>query len=103
MGVKLRAWLIPVSSEQSRRAVVPPQLLDAWTATLREWDWQSPATRDRNVRTIQRHYHVDKEVAAGVPPGLARDWCREGCPEPSAWIEAKLEAILSEDAHRSVA
>jgi hypothetical protein len=103
MGVKLRAWLIPVSSDQSRRDGVPPQLLDAWTATLREWDWQSPATRERNVSAIQSHYHVDQEVAAGLPPGLARDWCKEGRPEPATWIEAKLEAILSEDAHRSVA
>ncbi len=80
MGVKLRAWLIPVSAEQSRRDGVPAQFLDAWTATVREWDWQSPATRERNVSTIQNHYHVDQEVAAGLPPGLARDWCKRGSP-----------------------
>jgi hypothetical protein len=103
MGVKLRAWLIPVSSDQSRRDVVPPQLLAAWTATLREWDWQSPATRERNVRTILSHYHVKEEVVAELPPGLVRDWSKEGRPEPSTWIEAKLEAIVAEDEHRSVA
>ena len=99
----MRAWLIPSSSEQPRGDIAPPQLLDAWTASVREWDWQSPATRARNVGAIQRHYDVDREVAAGLPPGLARDWCREGRPEPSSWIEAKLESILSVEAHRSVA
>ncbi len=103
MGVKLRAWLIPVSTEQSRRDAVPPQLLDAWTASVREWDWQSPATRERNISAMQSHYHVDQEISAGLPPGLARDWCNAGRPEPATWIEAKLEAILTEDAHRSVA
>ena len=42
-------------------------------------------------------------IAAGLPPGLALDWCRAGRPDPSAWIEEKLDAILSEERHRSVA
>ena len=103
MGLKTLAWLIPTSSEQSHPAPVPSQLLEAWTATVREWDWQSPATRDRNMGAIRRHYQVDREVAAGIPPALVLDWCRSGRPEPSAWIEAKLEALLSEESHRSVA
>lgn len=101
MGV--RAWLIPVSIETSRSADAPPQLLEAWAATVREWDWKGPATRERNVTAILSHYHLARELAAGVPPGLALDWCREGRPEASAWIEAKLESILSEESHRSVA
>jgi hypothetical protein len=103
MGMRTRAWLIPASSDQSRTAAVPPQLLEAWTATVREWDWQSPATRERNVGVIQRHYRVDREVVAVLPRALALDWCRAGRPEPSGWIEAKLESILSAGRHRSVA
>jgi hypothetical protein len=103
VGAKQRAWLIPVSSEQPRSPGVPTQLLEAWTATVREWDWQGPATRERNVNAILSHYHVDRDAVTGVPPGLAADWCREGRPEPSAWIEAKLDAILSEESRRSVA
>jgi hypothetical protein len=103
MGMRTRAWLIPASSEQSRTAAVPPPLLEAWTAMVREWDWQSPAIRERNMGVIQRHYQVDHEVVAGLPPALALEWCRAGRPEPSMWIEAKLEALLSEVSHRSVA
>ncbi|HVC05143.1 MAG TPA: hypothetical protein VND88_10745 [Candidatus Acidoferrales bacterium] len=103
MGVKTRAWLIPASSEQSRGNRVPPQLLDAWTAIVGEWDWLSPAIRERNVGLIQRHYHDDRDVAAWLPSGLVRDWSRDGSPEPSTWIEAKLESILSDEGHRSVA
>jgi hypothetical protein len=101
--VKVRAWLNPVVSEESLAIHIPRQLLEAWRATVQEWDWKGPATRDRNVGVIQRHYHVDQEVAAGLPPGLALDWCRAGRPDPSAWIEEKLDAILSEERHRSVA
>lgn len=79
------------------------ELLAAWTATVREWDWQSPATRERNVGVIQRHYHVDQDIAAGLPPGLAHDWSRAGRPEPATWIEARLESLLSEEDRRSVA
>lgn len=103
MGVRTSAWLIPASSDQSRSAAVPPQLLDAWTATVREWDWQSPGIRERNVGVIQRHYRVDREVVAGLPPALALEWCRSGRPDPSAWLEAKLESLLSEGSERSVA
>jgi hypothetical protein len=103
MGVRTRAWLIHASSDQSRSAAVPPQLLAAWTAAVREWDWQSPATRERNAGLLQRHYRVERETVAGLPPALALDWCRAGRPEPSAWIGAKLESLLSEESHRSVA
>ena len=103
MGVKTRAWLIPASSEQSRGYPAPPQLLEAWTASVHEWDWQSPATCERNVSLIQRHYHDEREVATCLPPGLLRDWSRDGRPEPRAWIEAKLESILTDEDHRSVA
>ena len=103
MGLKSRSWLIPSSSEQSRGDLVPPQLLEAWTAIVREWDWQSPATCERNLGAIRQHYHVDREVAAVLPPGLAGDWCRAGRPEPSAWIEATLDSILSDEGRRSVA
>jgi hypothetical protein len=103
MSVKVRAWLIPVPGDESRKADVPPQLLEAWAAAVREWDWQGPATRERNVSLIQRHYHFDREAPAGLPPRLAVVWCRAGRPEPSAWIEATLNSLLSKEQHRSVA
>jgi hypothetical protein len=103
MAERVRAWLIPASSEHQGQIVVPPEFRDAWTTTVREWDWQSPAIRERNISAIQSHYRADPEVQAGLPPALAVDWCREGRPEPSAWIEARLESILAEEGHRSVA
>jgi hypothetical protein len=103
MSLRVRAWLIPVDGDKSRQVDVPPQLLEAWASAIREWDWQGPAMRERNVSLIQRHYDFDRGAPAGLPPQLALDWCRAGRPEPSAWIEATLASLLSEGRHRSVA
>jgi hypothetical protein len=82
---------------------VPQPLLQAWNAALREWDWRGPATLDRNVGAIRRHYHVGKAISNVPPAGLTEDWRRDRWPDPTAWIEAKLLAILGDQPQGDVA
>ena len=82
---------------------VPKPLRQAWNAALREWDWRGPATLDRNMGAVRRYYRVGKGNSDVPPAGLTEDWRRDRWPDPTQWIEAKLEAILGDQRQGDVA
>jgi hypothetical protein len=73
-------------------------LVRAWVAVLKRWRGQGRPTLERNLSTFTRHYR-DEGVISFLPPSeLVADWREDGCPDPASWIEAKLAAILTNDA-----
>jgi hypothetical protein len=52
---------------------------------------------------VRRYYRVGKGNSDVPPAGLTEDWRRDRWPDPTQWIEAKLEAILGDQRQGDVA
>lgn len=77
--------------------------LNAWAAAHHEWNWQGRTRLDQNLRAFESRYDVDWQNSAVPPWRLVAEWRDDGCPEPSAWIDARLAVLLREDQPRDLA
>ncbi|MGA7989144.1 MAG: hypothetical protein WCB51_12180 [Candidatus Dormiibacterota bacterium] len=78
-------------------------LLRAWAAAHHEWLWQGRSRLDLNLRAFDARYDVDWKNSVVPPLQLVADWRDDGCPEPTAWIDAKLAFLLRDDRPRDLA
>jgi hypothetical protein len=68
-------------------AIVVP-FFHAWVEALQEWDWQGRTTLELNLHAFNVRYN---------------EWHGDGCPDPAAWIEAKLATMLHEQRPHALA
>ncbi len=77
--------------------------LRAWAEAHHEWLWQGRSRLDANLRAFDACYDVDWQNSV-VPPGrLVAEWREDGCPDATAWIEAKLALVLRDGPPRELA
>lgn len=77
--------------------------LRAWASAHHEWLWQGRSRLDLCLRAFDACYDVDWQNSAAPPLRLVAEWRDDGCPEPSAWIEAKLALALRGEQIRDLA
>ena len=108
MGAMQKAWLLEVPSRITASQYIgtlfteprPEPLMDAWATAFDLWERLDPVMYDFGLAAVIKHYDL-LAVSRYVPPSrLVADWRSEGTPEPNAWLESKVSAMLRTETPR---